>query len=201
MTRQSLAFVLAALLPTAAWSQLLANVKVEPALATPGEAVRITVHFDVSGGVNCGLRLHFGDGQTQDFKINQAKDVPLVVTRQYAQPGELRIVAEGKTQGLVSKCGGKNQETTLKVSAPVSAPAPVTATAAAPAVSARAAPKTAGPQCPPDWTLEAKSVNKKTGAFTCSAKAGTKLPEGKLTCPGELGYFENAAKRQLGCRP
>jgi hypothetical protein len=48
--------------------------------------------------------------------------------------------------------------------------------------------------------LAAKSVNKKTGAFNCSAKPGTALPDKKLTCPGDTGYFENAKKGSLGCR-
>ena len=56
------------------------------------------------------------------------------------------------------------------------------------------------PQCPPGWALDAKSMVKKSGAFTCRAKAGTAAPEGKLACPGELGYFENRKKGQLGCR-
>ena len=195
MLRQILAAAFIATFPLAAWAQLVSGIKVEPAEIKAGDSARITVTLDVTGGINCGLRVHFGDGQTQDFKLNQTKDVPLVVTRAYAQAGEFRVKAEPKTQGMVAKCGGKNQEAALKVVAPPAPPAAAKAAASAPAAKAQA------PSCPPDWTLDAKSVNRKTGAFTCTAKAGTKMPEGKLTCPGDLGYFENEKKRQLGCRP
>ena len=201
MIRRAFVLVCIAALPLAAWGQLLANVKLEPQEIKPGASVKITVNFDVTGGINCGLRVHFGDGNTQDYKVNQKKDVPLVVTRQYAQAGEYRVKAEPKTIGLLGGCGGRNQETVLKVVAPP-APPPV---AAAPAPAAQktavaAAKPAAASQCPQDWTVVAKSVNRKTGAFTCTAKAGTKLPEGRLSCPGDLSYFENAKKRQLGCR-
>lgn len=199
MIRRSIAMVSLAVLPLAAWGQLVANLKLEPDSVKPGENVKISVNFDVTGGINCGLRVHFGDGNTQDFKINQVKDVPLVVNRQYAQAGEYRVKAEPKTIGMVGKCGGKNQESLLKVVAPQ----PPVATKPAPAAdkAAAAATKAAASPCPAEWTLVAKSVNRKTGAFTCTAKPGTKLPETRLACPGDLGYFENATKRQLGCRP
>jgi hypothetical protein len=56
------------------------------------------------------------------------------------------------------------------------------------------------PACPEGWRLDPKSVNRKTGAYTCTAKAGTKPPAAKLECPGDTGYFENAKRGQLGCR-
>ena len=201
MIRRAFVLVCIAALPLAAWGQLLANVKLEPQEIKPGASVKITVNFDVTGGINCGLRVHFGDGNTQDYKINQKKDVPLVVTRQYAQAGEYRVKAEPKTIGLLGGCGGRNQETVLKVVAPPAPPPLAAAPAPAAQKTAVAAAKPAGAsQCPQDWTVVAKSVNRKTGAFTCTAKAGTKLPEGRLSCPGDLSYFENAKKRQLGCR-
>ena len=58
-----------------------------------------------------------------------------------------------------------------------------------------------GPKCPEGWKLAARSVNKKSGAFACSAKAGTAAPAQRLECPGSLTYFENTKKGQLGCRP
>jgi len=133
MIRRAFVLVCIAALPLAAWGQLLANVKLEPQEIKPGASVKITVNFDVTGGINCGLRVHFGDGNTQDYKVNQKKDVPLVVTRQYAQAGEYRVKAEPKTIGLLGGCGGRNQETVLKVVAPP-APPPV---AAAPAPAAQ----------------------------------------------------------------
>ena len=111
-----------------------------------------------------------------------------MVDRVFVKGGDFEIRAEGRTQGLLPKCGGQTQMTVLKVAAPVAAPAP-------------AAKSAAGPQCPDGWRLDRKSVSKKTGAFTCTAKAGTQPPAGKLECPGELGYFENAKKGRMGCSP
>lgn len=194
MKQRFVAAAIAIGLPFAASAQLVSSVKVEPAQLKAGESAKITVGFDVSGGINCGLRMHYGDGTTQDFKINQKKDVPLVLDRAFAKGGDYEIRAEGKTMGLLAKCGGRTQSTMVKVAAPAPAPAP--APAAKPA-----AKRASGPQCPEGWKLDGKSVNKKTGAYSCAAKAGTKPPAGKLDCPGELSYYEYAKKARMGCRP
>lgn len=196
MNRRILAAAVAIGLPFAASAQFVSSVKVEPAQIKTGESAKITVGFDVAGGINCGLRMHYGDGTTQDFKINQKKDVPLVTERVFAKGGDFEIRAEGKTMGLLAKCGGNTQSTMLKVAAPAVAAAP------APAPAPKAAAKSAaGPQCPENWKLDSKSVSKKTGAYTCAAAAGTKPPAGKLECPGDLSYYENAKKGRMGCRP
>jgi len=171
-------------LPAAA--QTLSSIKLEPAASKVGDAVRITVDFTAADNPNCNVRLHFGDGATQDFKINQTKDVPLTTSHTYAKAGDYKVMAEGKTALPLLKCVGKNQVAMLKVAAP------------APAAKAAAS---APSKCPEGWKLDAKSVNKKTGAFTCSAKAGTAPPVAKLECAAPLGYFENKSKGQLGCRP
>ena len=175
---------LAVVLPAAA--QTLSSIKLEPPSAKAGEPVKITVDFTGADNPNCNVRLYYGDGASQDFKINQTKDVPMIATHTYAKAGDYKVMAEGKTALPMLKCIGKNQVAMLKVSAP----APVTKAAAVAAV-----------QCPDGWNLEAKSVNKKTGAYTCAAKAGTALPATRLDCPAPLGYFENKSKGQLGCRP
>ena len=178
----------------AAWAltaeaQTLSGIKLEPAIAKVGEPVRITGTFDNADNPNCNVRVHFGDGQTQDFKINQLKDVPLVTSRSYAKAGQYKLMIEPKTALPTLKCVGKNQTASLVVTAPASA-----MTAAAPA-------KSEGLSCPEGWKLDAKSINKKTGAFTCAAKTGTALPKVKLECAAPLGYFENKSKGQLGCKP
>lgn len=174
-----------AALPAFASAQTLTGVKVEPATLPAGGTATITTEFDISSGaLNCGLRLHFGDGSTTDYKINQPKDVPLVVTHAYAKAGRYEIMAEPKRNGMILGCQGKNQRTPLSVTA-----------AAAPAA------KGGSVACPEGWKLDTKSVNKKTGAFTCTAKAGTPAPAEKLACPGDLGYFEAPKKGQIGCRP
>jgi hypothetical protein len=162
-------------------AQTIANVTVEPAAAKVGEPVKITVNFDKADAVGCNVRVYFGDGGKQDNKINQDKDVPKVVTHTYTKAGSFTVKAEGKTALPLPKCSGVTRSAVVKVAA------------LAPAVGA-------APSCPDGWKLDAKSVSKKSGAFTCSAKAGTELPAAKPECPAPLGYFENKSKGQLGCR-
>jgi hypothetical protein len=178
-------------------AQLVASAAFDAAPVQAGQAAKLTVQFDVMSGTNCGVRVHWGDGATSDFKINQAKDIPLVTTHTYAKAGSYAVKVEPKTVGTTMKCGGRNQDLTLAVAA---APAPVAAgKAAAPAAMAKAAAVPAV-QCPDGWKLSKAGVAKKTGAFTCEAKPGTTLPQARLSCPGDLGYFENSKRGQLGCR-
>jgi hypothetical protein len=177
----------------AAGAQTLSGIKVEPATVKVGEPVRITGTFDNADNPNCNVRVNFGDGPAQNFKINQLKDVPLVTTHAYAKPGSYKVAIEPRTAMPMLKCVGKDQSAVVNVVAA----APVAAAPAAPAAAAAASRA----KCPEGWTLNAKSVNKKTGAFTCTAKAGTALPGTKLECAAPLGYFENKSKGQLGCRP
>lgn len=195
MRARVLAVVAAALMPLAAPAQTLSGVNVEPVQIAPGESARITVSFDVEGPLNCGLRLHFGDGKTADYKINQRKDVPLVVSRAYAAAGDYRILAEPRTVALALGCNGKSQAATLKVAATTADPAPA-ATGGKPGKSPKAAKP--DPHCPDGWNLVRHSV-KKSGAYTCRAAPGTRSEP--LDCPAGLNYFENRKKGWIGCRP
>ena len=105
-------------LPVAAAAQTVTGIAVEPAQIRPGETAQVTVSFEVDGPINCGLRIHFGDGNFVDYKINQQKDVPLVVPRVYASAGEYRIMAEPKTVPPILRCSGRSQATKLRVVAP-----------------------------------------------------------------------------------
>lgn len=174
--------ILLALSAATAGAQTLAGIKVEPATAKVGEPVQITVSFENADAPNCNVRVHFGDGKNRDHKVNQAKDVPLVRSYTYAKAGEYTVKAEGKTALPMLKCTGANQTALVKV------------VAAAPAVAK-------APTCPAGWKLDAKSVNKKTGAYTCGAKAGTAAPAARPDCPAPLAYFENKTRGQFGCRP
>jgi hypothetical protein len=168
-------------------AQKLSGLVLEPAKIEVGQSVKATTNFEVSNGaINCKVRVHFGDGATDDVTINQAKDVPLVVTHTYTKPGKLDFWVEGKGG---NKCLGEDQHATLEVVAKAEAAKP-----------AAAAKPVAATVCPAGWALTKAGVAKKTGAFTCTAKAGTAIPEPKVTCPGELTYFDNAKKGQLGCR-
>ena len=202
-----LAFALVLALP--AMAQKLTTLTLDVSSVAEGRPVTARLDFDVPSGTNCGMRLHWGDGQSDDFKINQRKDVPWIASHSYARAGRYEIMAEPKTQGLVPRCGGDNQRSSVRVSAV--APA---VTAAAPVVPAAAAsqkgavpkavvtnPAHTGGVCPVGWRLGASGIDAKTKGFTCIAAPNTKLPVQRLSCPGELSYYENAKKGELGCRP
>jgi hypothetical protein len=160
-------------------AQTLTSVRVEPASVAAGSKARVIASFDVANGMNCSARAHFGDGQTKDFKVNQAQDAVMTLEHTWARPGTYRIKIEPKSAFPVPKCVGADALTSISV----------------------LAPGAAQPACPPGWTLVTRSVNRKTGAFDCSAARGTAVPAERLTCPGELGYYENVSKGVLSCRP
>jgi hypothetical protein len=189
MNKSILALVAASAFSGAVVAQTIAGLTVDVPQAQAGQAVTATVKFDNADSPNCGLRFYWGDGATEDIKVVDTKQNPLVLKHTYAKPGAYELMAEGKKVTSHLKCQGANARAKLTVAASPAAAKPA-ASAAAPA----------GPQCPQGWKLDAKSVNKKTGAFTCTAKAGTALPEKKLSCAGDTGYFENGKKGQLGCR-
>jgi hypothetical protein len=171
-------------------AQTLKSVQIEPASLAAGGEATVTVRFDIEQALNCHVRVEFGDGAQQNVVVNQTKDATMVLKHRYDKPGSYTVAVLPRTAMPVLKCTGKEQKAKVTV----------TAGTTAPMAAASAAKMAAAPACPTGWTLDSKSLNKKTGAFTCKAKAGTAAPEGKLACPGALGYFENAKKGQLGCR-
>jgi hypothetical protein len=192
-------FAASVLLVMGVQAQTLNGIKVEPAIAKVGEAVKITAMFDATDTANCGLRLHFGDGQVEKVKINKASEMPYVVSRTYAKAGSYKVEAEPTTAGTTLKCLGKRQSAMLTVGVP----APVVAAAAPPALAAsdtKAIPAKPMSPCPEGWALAKPGVNAKTKAFSCTAKPGTKIPEPRIVCPGDLTYSENSKKGQLACR-
>jgi hypothetical protein len=172
---------LAVTLAQPAAAQTLKSLKAEPASAKPGEAVSITAEFDTSKALNCNVRVSYGDGKSENRRINKAEEAKLALSHTYAKPGNYTVKVEPKTDLPVLKCLGKAQSTKVAVVAP-------------PPVAG------AGPSCPEGWTLDPKSVSKKTGAYACKAKAGTALPAAKPACPAKLKYHEDAKKGVLGCR-
>jgi hypothetical protein len=217
--RQAFCIAILALF-TCAQAQTLSGVQLAPAQVKVGEPVKITVNFEPTELSNCALRVHFGDGQVQKYTVSKISDMPLVITRAYDKPGQYKVDIEPTTAGVTLKCLGKRTDALLTVApaqtvaagtatvaqatptvAPVtvspSAPAAATTSVAVPSAAAAAGKPTL---CPDGWTLAKPGQNAKTRAFSCSAKAGTKIPEPRLNCPGELTYFENIKKGQLGCR-
>ncbi len=193
--------IVAAVWATSVSAQTVTDLKVEPLQAKVGEAVKATVNFDVGAVMNCGLHIVWGDGAVLESKINQTQDVPTIATHYYAKPGTYTIVAEPKRVGSVLKCNGKNQKAVVTIAAAPLAAAPVTPAAPAASAAVPAKAQTSADVCPAGWSLAKPGVSKKTKAFTCTAMANTKLPETKVVCPGDLTYFENVKKGQLGCRP
>ena len=183
-----------ALLAISAQAQTLSGLKIEPAAPKVGEAVKITLDFTDAAAPNCGMTIKTGDGRVEEAKINQTKDVPYVINHTYAKAGSFTVIAEPTRSGSALKCAGKNINNAVTVAA-------VTPIAVAPAPAAPA-PVSAKPTspCPEGWSLAKPGVSKKTQSFTCTAKAGTKIPEPKVACPGDLTYFDNSKKGQLGCR-
>jgi hypothetical protein len=177
-------------------AQTLKSVQIEPASLAAGGEATVTVRFDIEQALNCHVRVEFGDGAQQNVVVNQTKDATMVLKHRYDKPGSYTVAVLPRTAMPVLKCTGKEQKAKVTVTAAAVATAPAGSGSKVVAVPAAAA----APACPTGWTLDSKSQNKKTGAFTCKAKAGTAAPEGKLACPGALGYFENAKKGQLGCR-
>jgi hypothetical protein len=197
-------------------AQTLTDVKVSAAQVRVGEAVQATANLEVTQGTNCGLRINWGDGTSTDNKINQAQDVPMVASHQYAKPGNYTVMAEPKRVGSVLKCGGKNQSTSVAVvaaalpvavaaPAPAAAPAMVAAAPAGMAAAPMAAARPAGESktvdlCPKGWKLGKTGV-KANGAFTCTAAKNTKVPKEEFMCVEKLKYFADSKSGQLGCRP
>jgi hypothetical protein len=176
-------------------AQTLKGIKLDMAQAQVGQTVTATVTLESNTPPNCGLRVRWGDGAVTERKINDAKEMPFVTTHTYAKAGDFTVVADpGKVGGSLG-CVGKNASAVVKVVAPPPPPAP-----AAPASAMKTAAP-AGPVCPEGWKLDPKSVVKKTGAYGCTAKAGTAAPDKKPMCPGELTYYENSKKGILGCKP
>jgi hypothetical protein len=203
-------FVAALIASHAVQAQQVTGIKATPTQLKPGEAAQIVVDFDVKDDrVNCGMRIYFGDGQQQDIKINQAEDVPIRVQHNYAKAGSYQVKAAPQNIGPIFKCLGKEVSTNVAVLAPaaapvVTAPAPVqtpavtqTTSVAPPTGKAMASDK---PSCPAGFKLDAKSWNKKSGSYSCTAPKGAAMPAEKISCPNELAYFESKKSMKVGCK-
>ena len=190
-----LAILALALVAGGVSAQTLKDIKLDVAQAQVGQAVTATVGLDSATAPNCGLRVRWGDGAVTERRINSAAEMPFKATHTYAKPGDYTVVADpGKVGGSLG-CVGKKASAMVKVVAPPPPPPPK------PVAAASAAMAASGPSCPDGWKLDAKSVNKKTGAYSCTAKAGTAVPEKRPVCPGDLTYTENSKRGMLGCKP
>lgn len=117
-----------------------------------------------------------------------ASALPVIATAPLAPAAPLPVPMAAATQG------------TPPIAAPAASPLVPPPPVSAPAVAVSAVKAAPNAQCPAGWKLDAKSVNKKTQAYQCTAPSGTATPTTKWVCPGDLGYFENSKKGVLGCR-
>jgi hypothetical protein len=101
--------------PGLAGAQRLQSATLEPRTAKVGQKVVVTVLSDVSEGLNCNLRVNFGDGTTTDFKVNQTKDARYTLEHVYSQAGNLTLVVEPRTALPVLRCLGEPQRLSLTV--------------------------------------------------------------------------------------
>lgn len=187
-------FLLAALaitstLAVTAHAQLLGNITATPAAAKVGEPVTVTATIDVINANYCGFVVGFGDGSTKDGVSDSSNASPMVVTHTYAKAGSYHVTLGGRNVENHPNCGGQERAVDITV-----------VDSGKPAAAAKPVAMKAADVCSAGWKLSGK-LNAKTGAFACSAKAGTALPAAKTECKGDLTYFENAKKGQYGCKP
>lgn len=175
-------------LAAGAQAQLLGTIAVNPQTVRAGEPVTVTASIDVVNANYCGFVVGFGDGRSLDGVSDMDTPNPLVVTHTYAKAGKYSITLGGRNVKSHPNCAGPERAVMVTVTEGAKTAGKAAASAAAAA-------------CPAPWKLVPKSVNAKTGAFACSAKPGSALPDVKLVCPGELTYYENGKKGQMGCRP
>ena len=182
------------LMAAPAFSGNVSGVKVEPASATVGAPVKITVTGEDEG--ICGLRVEYGNGDVDVTKMAAGKDnFPRSFTKTYGKAGTYTVIAKGGRDGSTLGCNGETKATVTIAEAPK----PVAAAAPAPAPGVAAAPVAApAPVCPEGYNLDKKSVNKKSGAYACAATKGAKKPEKMLACPDGTEFY--LSSRATGCR-
>lgn len=174
----------AALWTTQAHAQLIGGVAVNTPTVKVGEPLTVTATIDVVSGNYCGFAIFFGDGKQVESVSDIHTPMPFVTTHTYTTPGQYTISIGGRHVQSHPNCGGADKF------------ASVTVVAAAPT-----AKPTAANACPAGWKLVPKSFNSKTGAFACTAKAGTAMPSPVMACYAKLKYFEDSKKNTIGCKP
>ena len=175
----------------------ISGVKIEPASTQVGAAVKVIVSGTDEG--ICGLRVEYGNGDVDVTKMSKGKDdFPRSFSKTYNKPGTYTVIAKGGRDGSTFGCNGEAKAQVVVAEAPK--PAAAVAPAAAAGAAAAGAAAAAAPACPEGFLLNSKSVNKKTGAFTCAAKKGATKPEKALACPAGTEYFATPKGSSLGCR-
>lgn len=168
----------------------VSGVKIEPANATVGQQVKVTVSGEDEG--ICGLRVEYGNGDVDVTKMNAGRDnFPRSFMKAYNKAGTYTVVAKGGKDGSTFGCTGESKATVTVAEA--AKPAAASATPAA---------AMAAPTCPEGYALNSKSVDSKTGVYTCTGSSDAKKPEKSAECPAGTSYFytKNAKGVSLGCK-
>lgn len=163
--------------------------RIEPSAANVtldgGKAV---VRFAVSGTAassdRCGYFVEYGDGKAGDSRVidNENGRFTRQHERIFNSPGTYTVRASGRNVKTTAGCNGAASATVTVLAAAVPTRA-----------ERRAERRAAAPACPEGWMLNEKSVNWRTGAFSCAPK-----PTGQLVCGDGLRYY--ARDGIIGCR-
>jgi len=164
------------------------GIRVDPPSIVAGQQAQVTVDGQDEG--NCGLRVEYGNGDVDVTRMSAGKDnFPRSFMHTFAGPGTFTVTAKGGREGSTLGCAGEAKATITVAPAPPP-PAPVVA----------APPPVTTPACPDGWYLNQRSVNKYTGAYSCSARRGAVLPQAGIACPAGTAYYTNTQGTLLGCK-
>ncbi len=165
---------------------------IQPSAATVAlEGGKAVVRFNVSGTAasqdRCGYFVDYGDGAAGDSRIIERENGQFnrPHERTFSRTGTYTVQASGKKVKTTAACNGA-ASTTITVAAQAAGWAQQRA-------ERRAERRAAEFACPEGWMLNQKSVNRTTGAFSCTPK-----PPVQLVCPEGLRYFERDGV--IGCR-
>jgi hypothetical protein len=175
------------LIPFAAQAGSISGIRVDPPSIVAGQQAQVTVEGQDEG--NCGLRVEYGNGDVDVTRMSAGKDnFPRSFMHTFAGPGTFTVTAKGGRDGSTLGCSGE-----AKATITVAAPPPPPPAAAVP-------PPMTTPACPDGWALNHRSVNKYTGAYSCSARRGAVLPQAGIACPAGTAYYTNTQGTLLGCK-
>ncbi len=154
------------------------------ALDRGAAVVRFTVGGTAASQDHCGYFVEYGDGAAGDSRIIERENGQFnrPHERTFTKPGTYTVRASGKNVKTTPGCYG-----TTSVTITVAA-------AQGPSRAERRAERMAASfACPEGWMLNEKSVNRSTGAYSCTPK-----PAVQLECAEGLRYFEREGA--IGCR-
>ena len=167
----------------------IGGIRLDPPTVVTGQPVQVTIEGQDEG--NCGLRLEYGNGDVDVTRMSAGKDnFPRVFSHTYAGPGTFTVTAKGGRDGSTMGCTGE-AKATITVAQAAPAPPPMATTPPSNMMA---------PACPEGFYLNRRSVDRYTGAYTCSARKGAVLPQAGISCPPGTAYYTNMQGTMLGCK-